>query len=80
MHGGLGAEPLLYPCSPNLRKAAASSKCELIRAVSPIMCMRNAHLQKEGLEKDNNHTNIKCHLLGKGGCKAQHHISLRECH
>lgn len=34
----------LYPApgSPNLRKAAVSSKCELIRAVSAIMCPRNA--------------------------------------
>lgn len=35
-------------CSPNLRKAAASSKCELIRTVFAIMCLRNTHPQQAG--------------------------------
>lgn len=65
VHGGPGAEPL-PALLPNLRKAAASSKCELIRAVSAIMCPRNAHRNRQRPGKDKDHTNVKCCLPRKG--------------
>lgn len=51
--GGLGAE--LLPCPPDLRQAAVSSKHELIRAVSAIMCLRNAHPRQEGPGREDDH-------------------------